>query len=51
MGRQAWALVAPRGAWRGWLCADTAGELLEHHKQASGGVRWGWRDRPASEGA
>ncbi len=40
MGRQAWALVAlalgvARVAW-----GDTAGELLEHYKQASGGARW-----------
>jgi len=51
MGRQTAALVAlalgvARVAW-----ADTAGELLEHYKQASGGSRWDGVTALRSEGS
>ena len=51
MGRQAWALVALALGMARVACADTAGELLEHYKQACGGVRWDGVTGLRSEGS
>jgi len=51
MGRQAWALVALALGMARVACGDTAGELLEHYKQASGGVRWDGVTGLRSEGS